>query len=76
MPRARVTRPLTAATSATPPSAHPDPSKNFGDQARSLLNERSAAAASTDDTGMVVSENRIAEAETPPQPDTFVDAAF
>ena len=77
MPRACVTRPLTAATSVTPPYphyAHPDPSEKFGEISRRLLNERAAAAASTDDNRMAVAENRPAEAETPPQTDTFVDA--
>ena len=38
IPRARVTRPMTAATSDTNPSAHPTSSKNFREQARRLLN--------------------------------------
>ena len=56
--------PLTAATLATPPSAHPDhpaPSKKFGEQAQHLLNERTAAAASTDNNRTVVAKNRPAE---------------
>ena len=73
MPSARVNRPLAAAPAAAPP---PDFPENFGEQPRRLLDERSAAAASTDDTRMDVFENRTSEAETPPQPDTFVDAAF
>ena len=76
MPSAHVTCPLTAATLAGPPSDRPSPSKNFGERARRLINERGAAAASTDNKCMVVSENRPAEAEPPPQPSTFLDAAF
>ena len=76
MPRACVTRPLAEATSATPPSAHPDTSENFGERTRSLLNKRAAASASTNYNRMVVAKNRPAEAELPPQANTFVDAAI
>ena len=76
MPRACVTRPLAEATSATPPSAHPDTSKNFGERTRSLLNKRAAASVSTNYNRMVVAKNRPAEAELPPQANTFVDAAI
>ena len=67
MTRARVTRPLIAANSANPPSAHPSTSKNFGERTRRLLNERAAAAASTDDNRMVIAKNRPVEVDpTPP----------
>ena len=75
-PRARVTCPLEAAPAAAITHAHPAHSKNFGERAQCLLNERSDAAASTDDTHMVIVENRLAEAEPPPQTDTFVKSAF
>ena len=75
MPSAGVTRPLVESPAAAP-SARPARPKNFGERARCLLDERAAAAASTDDTCMVVVENRLAEADPPPQPDTFVDAVF
>ena len=67
MPRARITRPLRAAPAVAPPArpAHP---KNLGDWA--------AAAASNNDTHMIVVEDRTAEAELPLQPDNFVDTAL
>ena len=70
------TRPLTEPPAAAAPSVHPDPHENFGDKSWRLLNERAASAASTDDNHMAVSENRPAEADPPPQPETSVDAAF
>ena len=76
MPRAHITRPLESATLDAPPSDHPVPSENFGDRAWHILNKRAAASASTDENFIVVVENRSAEAELPPQPDTFVDATF
>ena len=76
MPRARATCPLTASTLATPTYAYPDPSENFGERSRRLLNEISTADASTNNNRMVVAKNMPAEAETQPQPDTFVDTAF
>ena len=73
---ARVTRPLAAEYTAAAPPAHPAHSKNFGEIARRLLNERAAAAAETDDTLTVVVENRPAKADPPPHTKTFVDAAL
>ena len=75
MPRARVTRPLAEAPADDPPAC-PDFPKNFGEQTRRLLNDRAAAVASTNDTRMVVIEDRPAEVETPPHPYNFVYAAF
>ena len=68
-----ITRLLTADPAS---AANPAHSKNFGERSRRLLNERAAAAASTDDTRMGVDENRPAEADPPPQPETFLDAEF
>ena len=75
MPRSHITRPLAASPAAAPPD-HPDCPESFGEQTRRLLNERAAVAMSTDDTRMVIVKNIPAEAEPPPQPDTFVDAEF
>ena len=76
MNSARVNRPLAAdPVAATPPARLASP-KNFGERTWRLLNERSAAAASTKDTRIVVVKERQAEAEPPPQPDTFVDTEF
>ena len=72
MPRARITRPLVAAPAAAP-TARP---KNFGEETQLLFNERAAAAASTNDTCMVIAEDRPSEVELPPQPDNFVDTAL
>ena len=76
MPRARVTCPLTSDISATPPSAYPSQSENFGERDWRLLNERSAASTPTNNNRMVVYKNGCGEAEPLPYPDTFVDAAF
>ena len=76
MPRARVTCPLTSEISATPPSAYPSQSENFGERDWRLLNERSAASTPTNNNRMVVYKNGCGEAEPLPYPDTFVDAAF
>ena len=76
MPCAHVTRPLAAESTATPPPAHPSNPKNFGERARHLINERAAASASTDNTRMVVFENRPAKADPPPHTETFLDAAL
>ena len=76
MNSARVTCPLAAAPMAATPPARLDSPKNFRDQNWRLLSERAAAKASTKDTRIVVVKERQAEAEPPPQPDTFVDAAF
>ena len=75
MLRARVTRPLAAAPAAAPP-APPACLEQFGEQTCHILNEITAAAASTDDTCMVAVKDRPAEAELPPHPDNFLDAAF
>ena len=75
MPRARVTCPLAASPAVAPP-AFPDFPEIFGERTRRLLNESAAAAASTDNTCMIVVENRPAEAEPPPHPDNFLDEAF
>ena len=76
MPSSCVTRPLAAAPVAAPPPARLACPEKFGKQVRRLLDERSAAAASTDDTCMGGGENRPAEADPPPHPYTFVDASF
>ena len=39
-------------------------------------NERTSIDASTKDNRMVVAENRAAQAEPPPQTDSYVDSAF
>ena len=71
-----ITRPQSAATLDAPPSAQPDTSKNFGERAWRLLNERAAAAVSTKDNCMVVVKNIPAESEPLPHPENFVDVAF
>ena len=76
MPRARATCPLTASTLATPPYAYPDPSENFGERSRRLINERAAIAVSTDENRMDVVEERPSEAEQPPHKDNFLDEVF
>ena len=55
MPRAYVTCPLATAPAAAPPDRPACP-KNFGEQNRRLLNERAAAAASTDNTSWSLSK--------------------
>ena len=54
MPTVRVTRLQATSTSAVPPHAQPAPTETFGERARRFLNERDAAAASTDNTTMDV----------------------
>ena len=75
IPRARVTLPLLESPTAAAP-AFPAFPENFGERTWHLLNERAAAAASTNNTRMIFVENRPAKAEPPPQPDNFLDAAF
>ena len=75
MPCARVTTPLAVSNSAASTPAHPTCSKNYGERTWRLLNERDAAAASTNNTNMSVVD-RPADTDPPPQPDTFVDADF
>ena len=71
MSSACVTPPLAASPADAPPPDLPDRPENLGDRARLLLYERAAADASTDDTRMVVVENRPVEADPPPHPDNF-----
>ena len=74
MSRARVPLLSEDPTAATP--ACPARPKNFGELTWLLLNERSSAAASTNDIQMIFVKDRPAEAEPPTQPGIFIDAAF
>ena len=75
IPRARVTCPLASAPADATP-AFPTHTEKFGEQNRSLLNEISVAAASTNDTCMIVVKDRPAEAKPPPHTYNSVDAAL
>ena len=68
MPRSCVTRPLLAAPVDAPPACADCPAcpEKFGERTQCLLNERSYAYASTDNTRMVIVENRPAGADPPP----------
>ena len=75
LPTARVTRHEATATPAVSLTAPPAASKNYGQRARRILNERAATAASRNNTPMdIVAEP--APREQPPRPDTNVDAAL
>ena len=54
MPTAHATRSQATATSAVPSNAQPAAIENFGEWARRIFNEKDAAAASNDNTAMVV----------------------
>ena len=73
IPRARINRPLASANLAAPPSDHPASPKKFGKRDWRLLNKRSAVAVPNNNNRMDVVKNRPAEAELPPQTNTFVD---
>ena len=75
MPTVRVTCPQATDTLSVSLIAPPSASKNYGQRAQRLLNERAAAAASLRDTPMDVAAEP-APREQPPRTDNNVDAAL